>query len=60
MSEEKKMPIMDDFLKALENRNYNRIAILSEMLKDRKVVVMDDEVGEEYKSLQDEIIKPIN
>ena len=33
-------------------RNYNRIAILSEMLKGREVVIMDD-VGEEYKSLRD-------
>ena len=33
-------------------RNYNRIAILSEMLKGREVVFMDD-VGEEYKSLRD-------
>lgn len=33
-------------------RNYNKIAILSEMLKGREVVIMDD-VGEEYKSLRD-------
>ena len=31
-------------------RNYNKIAILSEMLKGRDVVIMDD-VREEYKSL---------
>lgn len=33
-------------------RNYNKMAILSEMLNGRKVVIMDD-VGEEYKSLRD-------
>ena len=32
-------------------RNYNRMAILSEMLNGRKLVVMDN--GEEYKSLRD-------
>lgn len=45
-------------------RNYNKIAILSEMLKGREVVVMDA-VGEEYKSLRnvmktDNNIKPTN
>lgn len=33
-------------------RHYNRIAILSEMLKGKEVVIIDD-VGEEYKSLRD-------
>lgn len=41
-------------------RNYNKHTFLSEMLKGREVIIMDDEVGEEYKSLQDEIIKPTN
>lgn len=45
-------------------RNYNKIAILSEMLKGREVVIMDN-VGEEYKSLRDVMetdnnIKPTN
>lgn len=33
-------------------RNYNKMAILSEMLKGKKVVIMND-VEEEYKSLLD-------
>ena len=33
-------------------RNYNKMAILSEILNGSKVVVIDD-VGEEYKSLCD-------
>ena len=33
-------------------RNYNKITILSEMLKGREVVITDD-VREEYKSLLD-------